>query len=79
MVKNYRYLLASIGKPALILLDEPLATLDEEALHHMPDLITAYHKEFQTSFILSSHQPFKSYSADVYKILITEQTLQVIT
>jgi ABC-2 type transport system ATP-binding protein len=78
MIKKLSLLLAFIGKPSLVLLDEPLSTLDEEALHHIPDLISAYHKEFRTCFILSSHQPFTSYSQAVFKILISEQTLQII-
>jgi ABC-2 type transport system ATP-binding protein len=77
MIKKLSLLLAFIGRPALILLDEPLSTLDEAAIHQMPDLISAYHKEFGTCFIFSSHQPFRTYSADVKKILITDQTLQL--
>ena len=77
MIKKLSLLLAFIGRPSLILLDEPLSTLDEGAIHHMPDLIYAYYKEFGTCFIFSSHQPFKAYSADVKKILITDQTLQL--
>ena len=77
MIKKLSLLLAFIGRPSLILLDEPLSTLDEGAIHQMPDLISAYHKEFGTCFIFSSHQPFHAYSADVRKILITDQTLQL--
>ena len=78
MIKKLSLLLAFIGKPSLILLDEPLSTLDEGAVHHMPDLISAYHKEFGTCFIFSSHQPFISYAQAIQKILIAEQTLQLI-
>jgi ABC-2 type transport system ATP-binding protein len=79
MIKKLSLLLAFIGKPSLILLDEPLATLDEGSVHVLPDLIRAYNKEFKTCFIFSSHQPFKSYSLAINKILITEQSLQFIT
>ncbi len=78
MIKKLSLLLAFIGKPSLILLDEPLATLDEGSVHILPDLIRAYNKEFKTCFIFSSHQPFKSYSLAINKILITEQSLQFI-
>jgi ABC-2 type transport system ATP-binding protein len=78
MIKKLSLLLAFIGKPSLILLDEPLSTLDEGAIHHMPELINAYHKEFGTSFIFSSHQPFNSYRQTIHKILIMNQTLQLI-
>ena len=77
MIKKLSLLLAFIGRPSLILLDEPLSTLDDSALHHMPELISAYHKEFGTCFIFSSHQPFNSYSTIIKKILITDQTLQL--
>jgi ABC-2 type transport system ATP-binding protein len=79
MIKKLSLLLAFIGKPSLVLLDEPLATLDEGSIQIMPELINAYHKEFKTCFIFSSHQPFKSYSLDINKILITDQSLQLIT
>ncbi len=79
MIKKLSLLLAFIGKPALILLDEPLATLDEESIQILPDLISAYHKEFKTSFIFSSHQPFRTYSLNVNKILISDQSLQFVT
>jgi ABC-2 type transport system ATP-binding protein len=79
MIKKLSLLLAFIGKPSLVLLDEPLATLDEGSVHIMPELINAYHKEFKTCFIFSSHQPFKSYSLDINKILITDQSLHLIT
>ncbi len=78
MIKKLSLLLAFIGKPSLILLDEPLATLDEGSVHVLPDLIRAYNKEFKTCFIFSSHQPFKSYSLVINKILINEQSLQFI-
>jgi ABC-2 type transport system ATP-binding protein len=79
MIKKLSLLLAFIGKPSLILLDEPLATLDEGSVHILPELISAYNKEFKTCFIFSSHQPFKSYSLVINKILITDQSLQFIT
>jgi ABC-2 type transport system ATP-binding protein len=79
MVKKLSLLLAFIGKPSLILMDEPLATLDEESVHILPDLISAYFKEFNTSFIFSSHQSFRSGALQIKKILITEQSLQFIT
>jgi ABC-2 type transport system ATP-binding protein len=78
MVKKLSLLLAFIGKPSLILLDEPLSTLDESAVHLIPDLINAYHKEFRTGFIFSSHQPFNSYTQPIHKILIMDQTLQLV-
>jgi ABC-2 type transport system ATP-binding protein len=79
MLKKLSLLLAFIGKPSIILLDEPLATLDEESVTILPELMNAYHKEFKTCFIFSSHQRFTSYSLAVTRILIADQTLQFIT
>lgn len=79
MIKKLSLLLAFIGKPSLVLLDEPLATLDEASVHMLPDLINAYHKEFKTCFIFSSHQSFMNYPLAIHKISISENTLQIIT
>jgi ABC-2 type transport system ATP-binding protein len=78
MIKKLSLLLAFIGKPSLILLDEPLSTLDEGSVHILPELISAYNKEFKTCFIFSSHQIFNSYSLSINKIIITDQSLQLI-
>ncbi|MFL5744406.1 MAG: ATP-binding cassette domain-containing protein [Niastella sp.] len=77
MVKRLSLLLAFIGPAALILLDEPLATLDTEAVHALPDLINEYRQQYGTSFIFSSHQPFLSESLSVDKnFSITDHTIQ---
>ena len=78
MVKKLSLLLAFIGKPSLLLLDEPLAMLDEGSVHILPELINAYHKEFKTGFIFSSHQPINLFSLSVSQILITDHSLQLI-
>lgn len=78
MVKKLSLLLAFIGKPSLLLLDEPLAMLDEGSVHILPELINAYHKEFKTGFIFSSHQPINLFSLTANQILITDRSLQLI-
>jgi ABC-2 type transport system ATP-binding protein len=78
MIKKLSLLLAFIGKPLLMLLDEPLATLDEEAIRILPGLISAYSTEFKTCFIFSSHQSFKPGPLKITKILISDQSLQLI-
>ncbi|HEY2348641.1 MAG TPA: ABC transporter ATP-binding protein [Puia sp.] len=79
MIKKLSLLLAFIGKPSLLLLDEPLAMLDESSTQILPELINAYHKEFKTAFILSSHQSFNLFSLMVNEIFITDRSLQLIT
>lgn len=78
MVKRLSLLLAFIGNVSLILLDEPLATLDTEAAHLLPDLINEYRQLYGTSFIFSSHQPFLSDKLTIYKkLMITGRTIQI--
>lgn len=79
MVKKLSLLLAFIGKPSLLLLDEPLATLDEGSVHILPDLINAYHKEFKTGIIFSSHQIINTFSLTINQILINDHSLQLVT
>jgi ABC-2 type transport system ATP-binding protein len=55
MIKRLSLLLAFMGKPKLILLDEPLATLDADAAMRLPALMLEYQKEYGSSCIFSSH------------------------
>jgi ABC-2 type transport system ATP-binding protein len=76
MVKRLSLLLAFIGNVPLILLDEPLATLDAEAVNALPGLINEYRQEYGTSFIFSSHQPFLHEALLIDKeLVITGQTI----
>lgn len=79
MVKRLSLLLAFIGNAALILLDEPLATLDTEAVHALPELINEYRQQYGCSFIFSSHQPFLSAALPIdQNFSITDHTIQPI-
>ncbi len=69
-IKKLSLLLAFIGNPPLILLDEPFATLDAEAAILLPDLITEYQRDLGVSFIFSSHQPIKPGSLSINKKLV---------
>ena len=79
MAKKLSLMLAFIGRPSLVLLDEPLAMLDAGSVHILPELINAYHKEFKTGFIFSSHQPMNMLSLKTNEILITDHSLQLIS
>jgi ABC-2 type transport system ATP-binding protein len=57
MLKKLSLALAFLGSPALIILDEPLITLDDLTVERVYQLINTYHAA-GTSFILSSHQHF---------------------
>jgi ABC-2 type transport system ATP-binding protein len=58
MVKKVSLLLAFLGDPSLIILDEPLITIDREAREVLFELIKEYHRRGVT-FLLSSHQLFE--------------------
>ncbi len=55
MAKKLSLVLAFIGSPQLILLDEPFITLDIEAVQTLKQLITQKHSS-GVSFCISSHQ-----------------------
>lgn len=57
MLKKLSLVLAFLGKPKLILLDEPLNTIDVESLEILYRWINEKHQNEKISFLLSSHQP----------------------
>lgn len=59
MLKKLSLLLAFMGTPSLILLDEPLITLDTASLAILYDWIKERQQTQGTSFLLSSHQPLE--------------------
>jgi ABC-2 type transport system ATP-binding protein len=56
MTKKLSLVLAFIGRPSLILLDEPLITLDQDSTGRLTELIVDYQRLYETSFLFSSHQ-----------------------
>ena len=78
MTKKLSLLLALLGNPSLILLDEPLVTLDEDSIPVLYELIGTYHRQ-GARFLLSSHQPLDTSSLPVdRKIKIDNQVIQLI-
>jgi len=57
MKKKLALVLSFLGDARLILLDEPLITLDPDSLDVVYNWIRERHQQASTSFILSSHQP----------------------
>jgi ABC-2 type transport system ATP-binding protein len=78
MNKKLSLLLAFIGNTKLILLDEPLITLEDVFLPSLFSLIKQ-RKAQGTSFLLSSHQPFREdqFKPDG-KIVVENQTAQFV-
>lgn len=60
MTKKLSLALAFLGNQKLIVLDEPLITLDPDSLSSLCSLILENYKNGKTSFILSSHQRLDS-------------------
>lgn len=75
MVKKLSLILAFLGNPSLILLDEPLITLDKDSQEAIQTLIAESWKERKISFIISSHQELPTTSSLLSKIMIQDQKL----
>jgi ABC-2 type transport system ATP-binding protein len=79
MLKKLSLVLAFIGKPSLIMLDEPLVTLDSENIPRIYDLIKNYQQQFGTSFLITSHQDIPDSASLIRQTLVVEnQTLQIL-
>ncbi|PSR52546.1 ABC transporter [Adhaeribacter arboris] len=72
MLKKLSILLAFLGKPTLIILDEPLITLDAAAITTVNQLIMEYYQKQEISFLLSSHQNFITHDLPVTATLLLE-------
>jgi ABC-2 type transport system ATP-binding protein len=59
MLKKLSLTLAFLGEPKLIILDEPLITLDEQTRNKLVSLVIDYHAKGVT-FLISSHQMIDS-------------------
>lgn len=71
MLKKLSLTLAFIGTPSLILLDEPLITLDTASLAILYGWIKERQQAQGTSFLLSSHQPLEQHTLNIDGILLT--------
>lgn len=77
MLKKLSLVLAFLGKPQLILLDEPLITVDVESLEVLYRWIAEKYHRDKTSFMLASHQGLEIAGFSVNEILIEHQTLKL--
>jgi ABC-2 type transport system ATP-binding protein len=57
MLKKVSLLLAFTGRPKVILLDEPLITLDTQSLPLLYTLVEEFHQQYGVTFCITSHQP----------------------
>ena len=72
MLKKLSLVLAFLGQPACIVLDEPLTTLDAAAIPVLCAWIARQHAQQGTSFLLSSHQSFAAEALPVLQHLLIE-------
>lgn len=77
MLKKLSLLLAFLGKPELILLDEPLITIDTASLKILYRWMAERHAQQGTSFLLTSHQALDADELpEAEELLVQGQTLQ---
>jgi len=69
MTKRLSLLLAFMGAPSLIILDEPLTTLDTNSFTLISDLILEAWNKKGTSFLMSSHQELDTNLLNAQKVL----------
>ena len=56
MVKKLSIMLAFVGNPSVLLLDEPLITIDKESVHFIYDLMHEFLNKQQGVLLFTSHQ-----------------------
>ncbi len=76
MLKKLSLVLAFLGNPKLVLLDEPLTTIDSKSLHALYGIIRDMYIERNVSFILSSHQHIEQNVFPIEKIMLKDGNLK---
>ncbi|WP_295649463.1 ABC transporter ATP-binding protein [uncultured Mucilaginibacter sp.] len=80
MLKKLSLVLAFLGNPKLILLDEPLITIDTASLKILYTWIHDLNRDKGVSFMLSSHQELDAVELPKVGVLLVEdKTLQIIS
>jgi ABC-2 type transport system ATP-binding protein len=62
MLKKLSLLLAFTGTPKVILLDEPLITLDTQTVPLINNLVQEFYTQYGVTFCITSHQPVSTAS-----------------
>jgi ABC-2 type transport system ATP-binding protein len=79
MLKKLSLVLAFLGHPRLILLDEPLITVDADSLKVLFSWIKEKHEKDNCSFIIASHQLIADKELEITSILgVQNQIVQFI-
>lgn len=79
MLKKLSIVLAFLGNPKIILLDEPLITLDTESVKIFYTWVKERFQSEQVSFLISSHQALElEIGIEVRTILVQNNTLKLL-
>lgn len=77
MLKKLSIVLAFLGHPKIILLDEPLITLDTHSLTILRQWIEERHNNDHVTFLISSHQAFSlNKTIEVSTVLVQNNTIR---
>lgn len=77
MLKKLSLVLAFLGKPKVILLDEPLITIDSASLAILYRIIAEKHEQEGISFLLSSHQALEDNALNITaELTVEDQTIK---
>ncbi|MFM8913137.1 MAG: ATP-binding cassette domain-containing protein, partial [Flammeovirgaceae bacterium] len=76
MVKKLSLVLAFIGDVPLMLLDEPLVTLDKESIGVLYDLVTARAQQ-GAQFVFTSHQAFELNAPNIQTLEVKDHAVWV--
>jgi ABC-2 type transport system ATP-binding protein len=78
MLKKLSLLLAFLGRPQLILLDEPFITLDADSLPILYKWIKECYEKNSAGFLISSHNSVENDALpNFYEMTIEQQTLRM--
>lgn len=76
MLKKVSLISAFLGTPKLIMLDEPLITIDDRSVQIVYELVKQYAENNKVNFFLSSHQDFRLEKLDIRNTyLVNNQTI----
>ncbi|NJM26643.1 MAG: ABC transporter ATP-binding protein [Bacteroidia bacterium] len=76
MIKKLSLVLAFLGQPDVVILDEPLITLDEAARKVLFAIVDERLREKPMIFLVSSHQPFEAGALRInHEYVVSNQTV----
>jgi len=77
MAKKLSLVLGFTGNPKLILLDEPLITLDVNSVNALQEIVEQYYKA-GVSFLITSHQEMHFPSLSPSRLMVKDKTITIL-